>query len=244
MNAILLVSLAAGLMFTAERILPGRHWPRVRGWWSRALMFSLVQGGIIVLAGLTWERWLPQRTGWGDTSTQLAVSALAGYLVLTFVYYWWHRARHEVPWLWRWLHQLHHSPQRIEIVTSFYKHPFEIAANSLLSSLVLYGLVGLSPEAAWITVLISGLAELFYHWNVRTPYWLGFLIQRPESHCVHHQRGHHSANYADLPMWDWLFGTLDNPRQVKPHCGFAGEQELRIRDMLLGRDVSQLEKRP
>ena len=55
--------------------------------------------------------------------------AIVGYLVITFVYYWWHRARHEVPILWRCFHQVHHSPQRIEIITSFYKHPVEIACQ-------------------------------------------------------------------------------------------------------------------
>jgi len=33
-----------------------------------------------------------------------------GYLVSTFVFYWWHRWRHEVDWLWRGFHQIHHSP--------------------------------------------------------------------------------------------------------------------------------------
>ena len=54
------------------------------------------------------------------TMTQnLWQGALLGYLTITFVYYWWHRARHEHPWLWRYLHQIHHSPARLEIVTSF-----------------------------------------------------------------------------------------------------------------------------
>ena len=55
--------------------------------------------------------------------------AIVGYLAITFVYYWWHRWRHESPFLWRWFHQVHHSPQRIEIITSFYKHPLEIVAE-------------------------------------------------------------------------------------------------------------------
>ena len=55
------------------------------------------------------------------------------------------------------------------------------------------------------------MAELLYHWNVSTPAWLGYLIQRPESHCVHHQHGLHRYNYADLPVWDMLFGTFRNP---------------------------------
>ena len=59
-------------------------------------------------------------------------------------------------------------------------------------------LVGVGPEAASLAVLVTGIAEFIYHWNVPTPYWLGFLIQRPESHGIHHQEGVHSYNYADL----------------------------------------------
>ena len=65
---------------------------------------------------------------------------------VTFIYYWWHRSRHEATFLWRWFHQFHHSPQRIEIITSFYKHPLELIANGILSSAILYGLVGLGRE--------------------------------------------------------------------------------------------------
>ena len=51
----------------------------------------------------------------------------------------------------------------------------------------------------------------FQHANLRTPRWLGYLIQRPESHSVHHARGVHAFNYCDFPLIDMLFGTLRNP---------------------------------
>jgi sterol desaturase/sphingolipid hydroxylase (fatty acid hydroxylase superfamily) len=174
---------------------------------------------------------------WSADRLGLVGGALVGYLAITFVYYWWHRWRHEVPFLWRWLHQLHHSPQRIEVITSFYKHPVEIAVNGLLSSAILYLGVGLGAEAAALAVFLTGAAELFYHWNVRTPRWIGFVIQRPESHCVHHQAGLHTFNFADLPLWDWMFGTLRNPRAWDARCGFEPDREGRLADMLRGRDV-------
>jgi sterol desaturase/sphingolipid hydroxylase (fatty acid hydroxylase superfamily) len=136
-------------------------------------------------------------------------------------------------------HQIHHSAQRIEIVTSFYKHPSEILANGLLSSVILYWVAGLGPEAASGAVLLTGLAELVYHWNVSTPHWLGYLFQRPESHCLHHQEGIHSYNYSDLPVWDMLFGTFRNPRQFTSRCGLGSEAEHRLGDMLLGVDVNR-----
>ena len=71
---------------------------------------------------------------------------------------------------------------------------------------------------------------------MRTPYWLGFIFQRPESHCIHHQAGLHSYNYADLPLWDILFGTFRNPRAWQERCGF-GDGEHRLSEMLRGVDV-------
>jgi len=156
-------------------------------------------------------------------------------VAITFVFYWWHRARHEVPLLWRWLHQVHHSAARIEVATSFYKHPVEILFNSLLSSFILHALLGLSPLCASLVVTITGLAELVYHSNLSTPYWLGFVFQRPESHRRHHEIGHHRDNYSDLPVWDILFGTFDNPRRSPRECGFGRERERQLLRMLLGR---------
>jgi hypothetical protein len=77
--------------------------------------------------------------------------------------------------------------------------------------------------------------ELFYHWNIRTPYWLGFLIQRPESHLVHHQEGLHTYNFSDLPLWDILFGTFRNPREWNARCGFANDREEHLFQLLGGR---------
>jgi sterol desaturase/sphingolipid hydroxylase (fatty acid hydroxylase superfamily) len=235
-----LVLAAALAMMSVERLRPGRLWAAVPGWWRRVLLLNAVQALVVVAAGLTWGRWLPDWRPW-DAEALLGVpgAAAMGYLVITFVYYWWHRARHENPMLWRLLHQIHHSPTRIEVATSFYKHPYEIAANSVLSSVIFFLVCGLGPASAALTVLVCGLAELFYHWNVKTPYWVGFLIQRPESHCVHHERGAHAGNYSDLPLWDMLFGTFHNPKpETAFECGFANAGEQSFGLMILGVDVA------
>ena len=228
----------AALMLLVERLKPGRTFPTVRGWWLRAIALNFVQIGIVFLAGVSWDGWLVRHRFWSADRLGLAGGAIVGYVVITFVYYWWHRARHASDFLWRWFHQFHHSPQRIEIITSFYKHPIELVANGILSSLIVYGLLGLDVKAATLAVTLTGVAELFYHWNVSTPYWVGFLIQRPESHLVHHQKGLHAFNYGDLPVWDMLFGTFRNPRAWNAKCGFEQDRELRVGDLLLGRDVN------
>ena len=230
----LIVALVAVLMLRVEVAKPGRTWPVVRGWWMRAVVFNALQAGCVYLAGIRLEGWLALHgLRWGHRFGTLG-GTLVGYLVITFVYYWWHRWRHESDLLWRWLHQLHHSPQRLEVLTSFYKHPLEMLSNSVISLAVLYLCIGVTPGAATGAQLLTGLAELFYHWNVRTPYWLGFVFQRPESHCVHHERDQHSGNYADLPLWDMLFGTFHNPRGFDRECGFGPAAERRVVAMLAG----------
>lgn len=235
MQTVIVVALAALAMFGIERLRPGVQPVVVRGWWWRVVLLNAIQVGVVFVGALTWDRWLPQWRLMDGSVFGTWGGAAIGYLAVTFVYYGWHRARHEVPLLWRWLHQVHHSPQRLEVVTSFYKHPAEMLINALLNAALLYVVLGLSPEAVALTVLMTGLAELFYHWNVRTPYWLGFVIQRPESHRRHHQRGWHRQNYSDLPLWDWMFGTLCNPRETPVECGFANDAETRLGALLVGR---------
>src|SRR6187455_1897410 len=105
------------------------------------------------------------------------LGGLVAYFIATFVFYWWHRWRHESDFLWRTFHQIHHSPQRIEVITSFYKHPIEMIVNSVLGSLLVYSLLGLSPAGGAVYTACTALGEFFYHANVRTPRWVGWFFQ-------------------------------------------------------------------
>ncbi len=234
-------TLCAGAFALAlERLFPAHARPRRSLWWPRAIGFNLLQGATALLGAATWDQLLPAlRLSEVGAATGTVAGAAIGYVLITFVYYWWHRARHASPLLWRWLHQLHHSPARLETITSFYKHPLELLANGLLSSFLLVSLLGLDPAQTALAVLLTAFAELFYHCNVRTPHWLGYLIQRPEMHRVHHERGRHHSNYADLPLWDLLFGTFDNPVRGPEACGFEAADELRVGAMLRGRDLTR-----
>jgi sterol desaturase/sphingolipid hydroxylase (fatty acid hydroxylase superfamily) len=233
-SVLAVVGLGLGMLLI-EQVRPARQFEKVAGWWGRAIGLTLFQGIVALVALRACDRWLPGLALWQAGGHGIVPDAVLGYLVLTFVYYWWHRARHEIQPLWRWAHRLHHSACRIELLTSFYKHPLEILLNAGVSAFVVYIVLGLSPESTAIVLTVSGLAELFYHWNVRTPYWLGFVIQRPESHCVHHERGRHTNNFADLPVWDMLFGTFENPRKAPEKCGFGPGIERNFPQLLMGR---------
>ncbi len=239
MLLLLLVAIACGF-FVVERLWPANALPKVRAWWPRVIFVNVIQVGIILIAGLTWDRWLQAWSifSLSDVWPRAAwAQGAVAYFVSTFVYYWWHRWRHESELFWRLCHQLHHSPARIELVTSFYKHPVEITINSILSGGIVYVLLGCDVAAGAYYTAFTAVAEYFYHWNVRTPRWLGFVVQRPESHRVHHQYRHHTQNFADLPIWDMLFKSFQNPRQAPARCGYDEWREDRFDDMLAFRDL-------
>ena len=105
----LTVLACAVVMMAIEALSPGRRWPSVAGWWARAFALNGVQAGMVFVSGWAWDPWLRAHRPWSTDALGPICAGLIGYLALTFVYYWWHRARHEVPALWRWFHQLHHS---------------------------------------------------------------------------------------------------------------------------------------
>jgi sterol desaturase/sphingolipid hydroxylase (fatty acid hydroxylase superfamily) len=102
-----------------------------------------------------------------------------------------------------------------------------------------FTVLGLSLEGAAMYTFFTAIGEFFYHTNVRTPRWVGFVFQRPEMHRIHHRHGQHKNNYGDITWWDMLFGTYDNPKEWTAACGFDPDMEERLGAMLAFRDVHQ-----
>jgi sterol desaturase/sphingolipid hydroxylase (fatty acid hydroxylase superfamily) len=166
--------------------------------------------------------------------------AAAGILVYEFFHYWYHRNAHSWSLLWRAGHQMHHSAESLDAFGAFYLHPFDAAMFTTISSLVFFPILGVSTEAGVIAALFLTFNAMFQHANIGTPRWLGYLIQRPESHHIHHAKSVHQYNYADLPIFDIIFGTFENPEKPAiPECGFYKGASSRIWDMMIGKDVSR-----
>ncbi len=235
----LLVPVTYLCMLAVEAYRPARSFPPRRGWRWLGLAFLLLIGtvGSVVplLLPLDWmaaQRWID------GTRLGVAGGTAVGWLVLSALMYAYHRGVHAVPLLWRLTHQLHHSPQRVDISGSLLFHPIEMVLQVLLQLFVTVIALGLDPLAAALTGYVAAFHGLFQHWNVRTPRWLGTLIQRPEAHCEHHRRGVHAGNYGDLPLWDLLLGTFRNPAAFDGDCGFDAPADRRIAAILALRDVN------
>lgn len=227
------------VLLLAEALFPGRPLPRVRGW--RAMGFAAFVAYFLLSAYLPmlWDAWLAQ---WRlvDLTTQPSwLQVVAGLLTYELGAYWWHRSMHRHTPLWRAFHQMHHSSERLDAVSAYWFSPVDMAGWTLLGSLSLVLVVGLAPLPATIVMMTVTFLGIFQHTNIRTPRWLGYFVQRPEAHSHHHARGVHWNNFADLPVFDLVFGTFNNTPGFATETGFYDGASYRVPEMIAMVDVSK-----
>ena len=228
------------VLLALESLAKGRQFPDLRLWRLKGTLFVVVLLGINASAP-SWlpAEWLAAHRLVDGTRLGIAGGAIVGYLTLSFAMYWFHRAEHRFDVLFRWLHQLHHSPSRVDMAGAAYTSPLEVAVSAVIATVVLTFILGLHPTAIAITGYVGAFYSMFQHFNVETPRWLGYLIERPESHCLHHERGVHARNYSDLPLWDLVFGTFHNPATFDGSVGFDPAAARRVGAMMAGRSVER-----
>jgi len=239
MTTLQLLNLVPPLLFVlfhvAETLVPAQRMPRSVGWRVRGFLWFLASGAIFANAPRLIAGWAADHRLL-DASALGAWGAIPAVVLANFIGYGWHRLRHLMP-LWR-LHQLHHAAERLDISGAFQFHPIETVLVALLFSASSTIVLGATPEAAALAGTFGFCCACFQHANIRTPRWLGYIVQRPESHSIHHSRGVHAFNYADIPLVDLLFGTFKNPQDREPEVGFYDGASRRLGSLLLGADVT------
>lgn len=226
------------LLLLWEAFAPARRLPYIPGWKSRGLLAFTLYFFLSSYLPLWWAEALADWQLFDLSGLETWGGAVMGILLYEACVYVWHRAMHTSDLLWRVSHQMHHSAERLDAYGAFWFSPMDMIGWTLLFS-VCMSLVGLSPEAVTLALLSTSFMSIFQHSNIRTPQWLGYFIQRPESHSIHHARGHHAGNYSDLPLFDMVFGTFHNPKNFADEAGFYDGASHRLADMLLFRDVSK-----
>lgn len=234
----LLIPITFLLLMLFEKLKrTGPAWEAIPWWRAKGFAFFLV----LMTINAVLPSWVPPRLARfhlvDGAALGVAGGVIVGYPVLAFFGALLHRAYHRFSVLWP-VHQLHHAPQRLDIAGSVVFTPLEVVNGVILSLAVTVLVLGLDPLAAAIVGYIAAFYGMFQHLNVRTPRWLGYLIQRPESHSVHHERGVHAWNYSDFPPWDMLWGTFRNPDGFTTRVGFERAESRRFGAMLMLRDVN------
>jgi sterol desaturase/sphingolipid hydroxylase (fatty acid hydroxylase superfamily) len=222
-----------------ERKWPARSYPTLPFWRLKGLSFFLLTGLLSPLIAIVCEATFGQARLFDGSRLGFAGGILVGLLAESFGLYWLHRAFHHFDFVFRWVHQLHHSLERVDTFAAVYNHPLEFLTQGTQAAIILSFVVGLPPLEYTVAIGILFGINLFQHMNIRTPRWVGWFIPRPESHNVHHERGVHAFNYSDLPVWDMIFGTYRNPAEFTARTGFYDFASLQMGAMLFGRDVSR-----
>jgi sterol desaturase/sphingolipid hydroxylase (fatty acid hydroxylase superfamily) len=236
---LLSVPVTYAVMLVIERLYPARTFPDRPGWQWTGLAFLIVIMSLGVAIPLLLPMdWLEQHRWIDGTRLGVVGGTIAGYVLLQLAMYAWHRTAHNVDFLWRTFHQIHHSPQRVDIPGSALFHPLEVVVTTAIQLFVTVIVLGLDPIAAAAVGYLFAFGGMFQHWNIRTPQWIGYVLQRPESHCVHHRRGVHYYNYADLATIDLLFGTWRNPKEYRGECGFDSPADAKVLRMLALQDAN------
>jgi sterol desaturase/sphingolipid hydroxylase (fatty acid hydroxylase superfamily) len=157
-----------------------------------------------------------EEMGWG-VSRWLGLSGwtefLLSIIVLDLFDYFWHRANHRLPFLWR-FHKAHHMDNDMDVFTALRFHPGELLISSLAKGT---WVVAWGPSAiAWFLfeALVSLCAQI-HHTNVDLPdnleKKLSLFIVTPRFHASHHlvEREFGNQNFSTIfSFWDPLFGSL------------------------------------
>jgi len=243
-NAFIIMGLGMIFSIVLENIYPNYQLPESKNWYIWAIGINLFQLCSSIIGSYTYEKYL-SNTFVKNNDDRLKLSdyvspffgGVIGQILNLWIFYWWHHLRHQINFLWVYIHQFHHSPKRIETLTSFFKHPIEIVIDSIIMSIIAYPLLGLTPESSIWMAIFSAFGEYFYHMNVKTPEWIGSIFQRPESHRIHHRQNAriNCPNNSDNPLWDILNNTYENCTGRFDYTGFTDENK-RL-DIIKGKDI-------
>lgn len=240
--SLIVIAMYIGLMIW-EALFPARELPYVKFWKIKGLtaftVFFYLSSYLPLFIDPILEPYrLLDLTGLGT-----AGGTIAGILLYEFGIYVWHRSMHRSDFLWRAFHQMHHSAERLDTYGAFFFSPLDMIGFTLLGSVCFTLLIGIDARAITLILLATNFFSIFQHANIQTPHWLGYFVQRPESHTIHHAKDIHRHNYSDLPIFDILFGTFYNPKGYEQETGFYAGATDRIVDMLLFRDINQPPRR-
>lgn len=208
------------LLFLAERLWPLR---RPRAALLARLAVNVVLAATALAAAASLVRPFTRRVLGLSADDALGLlpalglppwaAAPLGFLLLDLTFYWWHRANHRVPLLWR-FHNVHHIDPDLDVTTALRFHFGEIALSALFRVAQVVAL-GVGPFTFWVYEACLQVATLFHHSNLRLPIGLerplSRLLVTPRMHGIHHSQmeAEANANYGVvLPWWDRLHRTL------------------------------------
>jgi len=209
-------------VYPQARPLAAAH---LRTAWDRVLRVLKNASLLVISAGLSPLVVIPlsalassHALGWRPEWLSGWQGLIIDLLILDFWIYWWHRANHEVQFLWR-FHEVHHLDEFLDASSAFRFHFGEVMMSAVVRAVVIWLLDIPLTSVILFETMVLGMA-LFHHSNVALPGWLerplSKVIVTPSIHWVHHHaiRADTDSNYANtLALWDILFGSRSKTKR-------------------------------
>ncbi|HYB11037.1 MAG TPA: sterol desaturase family protein [Alphaproteobacteria bacterium] len=233
------------IFFAAERLAsaarPHGGWRWDWGRLSRNGGLWLINVAASVLIVLPLTAWAEVRSlDWRPSWWQGAAGLALDLILLDFLIYWWHRANHRVPFLWR-FHEVHHRDRFLDTTSAVRFHFGEVLLSAAARALAIVALsIPFASVLAFETLVL--LAALFHHSNLKIPSPLERALARivitPSIHWVHHHARQldTDSNYGTiLSIWDPLFRSRNRRTARTPdmEIGVEREDELDFGGLLL-----------
>jgi sterol desaturase/sphingolipid hydroxylase (fatty acid hydroxylase superfamily) len=239
------VAVWLALLFMAERLRPAddRPRPEIGGAWQRlARNFGLWLANValspLIVAPLSlWAaaHALPWRPSWWGGAGGLVLDLV----LLDLWIYWWHRANHRIPLLWR-FHAMHHLDRVLDTSSALRFHFGEVLLSAAARGAAIVALGLPIVSVVVFEALVLG-AAIFHHSNLALPprleATLSQFVVTPSIHWVHHHRIRRDtdSNYSTvLSLWDRLFASRSpRPRVAGMPIGVEGRDELALPQLLV-----------
>ena len=215
---------------------PGGPWLRVGRnlalWLANVGLYPLIVLPVSLLAVAHQLDWRP---AWWSGWLGLALDIV----LLDLLIYWWHRANHVLPLLWR-FHEVHHLDRFLDSSSALRFHFGEVLLSALFRALVIL-LLDLPIASILVFETLVLAAAIFHHSNLALPAGLERALSRvfitPGIHWVHHHavRSDTDSNYGTLfSFWDPLFGSRSPaPRRLEMAIGVEGRAERPLLELFL-----------
>ena len=135
------------------------------------------------------------------------------FVMIDFVYYWYHRCSHRVRFLWA-VHMNHHSSEEMNFTVSLRQAWF--GSLTKVPFFIFMPLVGFDPLITAVAGVASTLWGVVGHTQwIKKLGPIEYIFVTPSSHRVHHGSNEEylDKNYGNLLIiWDRLFGTYEEEK--------------------------------
>jgi len=143
------------------------------------------------------------------------------FFLVDFFYYWFHRASHEINFLWNTAHVVHHQSEDYNLSVALRQASF-----GGIFSMMFYLPLAFMGFSTISFLTVKGLNLIYQFWIhteaiKKLPRWFEYIFNTPSHHRVHHGRNpkYIDKNHAGtLMIWDRMFGTFQ-PEEEKPTYG-------------------------